>query len=573
MLPSLTTNPEEFIQWDWQRYEPYFQDLLSRPLDRDNVGEWLAMWTRLGELVIESHNRLLLAVNLDTTDEAAEARFYAFLDGVFLKAQAADQKLKEKLLDSELVPEGFQNPLRQMRAEAELFREENLPLLSEERKLTSRYDKLIGAQTVNWEGEELTLTQLRPVYQDPDRKRREGAWRLAAGRQLADREAINEVWASLLELRLRLADNAGLPDYRAFRWQQLHRLDYTPEDARQFGRAVEQVVVPAATRIYAKHRRRLGVDALRPWDMDRDLYPVLHPSLPSYGSGQDLERVAGSIFLRVDPWLGEYFGIMRRDQLLNLANRKGKAPGAYCTSFPVSRRPFIFMNAVGLSDDVRTILHETGHAFHVFETLYLPYVQQRHPSLEFAEVASMSMELLAYPYLSVEKGGLYSEEDAARARIEHLEHIIAFWPYMAVVDSFQHWVYENHQAAMDPANCDAAWLDLWRRYIPGVDWSGLEAEAMTGWHRKLHIHRYPFYYLEYGLAQLGAVQVWSNALKDQAGAVSDYRRGLALGNTVPLPELFRAAGGRLAFDAETLAEAVQLIEGTIGELEATVPTP
>jgi oligoendopeptidase F len=570
MLPALTKNPQEFIHWNWQHYEPYIQDLLSCSLTKDNVGQWLSKWTRLSEMVRESYNRLYVAVTLDTMDEEAEKRFHAFLDGVFLKAQAAEQKLKEKLLASGLDPEGFHNALRQMRAEAALFREENLPLLSEERKLSARYDKLIGAQTVEWDGQELTLTQLRPVYQDPDRHRRERAWRLAAGRQLADREAINSIWANLMDLRRQLAENADQPDYRAYRWQQLLRLDYTPADAKQFGRAIEEVVVPAAARIYEKHRRRLGLASLRPWDLDRDLYPVLHPPLPGYGTGEDLERVAGSIFLRVDPWLGEYFCILRRENLLDLANRKGKAPGAYCTSYPVSRRPFIFMNAVGLSDDVRTILHETGHAFHVFETIYLPYVQQRHPSLEFAEVASMSMELLAYPYLSREKGGLYSEADAARARIEHLEHVIVFWPYMAVVDAFQHWVYENHAAAVNAANCDAAWLDLWQRYIPGVDWSGLEAEAMTGWHRKLHIHRYPFYYLEYGLAQLGAVQVWSNALKDQAGAVSAYRRGLALGNTVPLPELYKAAGGRLAFDAATLAEAVHLIESTVDELELRV---
>jgi oligoendopeptidase F len=225
------------------------------------------------------------------------------------------------------------------------------------------------------------------------------------------------------------------------------------------------------------------------------------------------------------------------------------------------------MNAVGLSSDVRTLLHESGHAFHNFERFTLPYAQQRIPGLEFAEVASMAMELLASPYLSGPSGGLYSQADADRFRLAHLENILAFWPYMAVVDAFQHWVYTHHAAASDLAACDAQWLELWQRFIPGVDWSGLDAEAMTGWQRKPHIHRYPFYYVEYGLAQLGAVQVWRNALRDPAQALESYRRALRLGGTASLPDLYQACEAKLAFDAQTLGEAVRLVEETIIILE------
>jgi oligoendopeptidase F len=255
-----------------------------------------------------------------------------------------------------------------------------------------------------------------------------------------------------------------------------------------------------------------------------------------------------------------HFQTMRQESLLDLENRKGKAPGAFCTSFATLQRPFVFMNAVGLSTDVRTLLHECGHAFHVFERTQLPYHHQWRSGMEFNEVASMAMELLATPYLAKEEGGFYSPADAAKAIDEQLERIILFWPYMAVVDAFQHWVYENHNAASNPARCDARWAELWNRFMPGVDWTGLEEEAMTGWHRKLHIHRYPFYYVEYGLAQLGSVQVWRNALHDQAGAVAAYRRALSLGGTVPLPALYAAAGAKFAFDAETLRMAVELCE-------------
>ncbi|HEX9617698.1 MAG TPA: M3 family metallopeptidase, partial [Anaerolineales bacterium] len=253
--------------------------------------------------------------------------------------------------------------------------------------------------------------------------------------------------------------------------------------------------------------------------------------------------------------------------LLDLENRKGKAPGGYCDDFKATRRPFIFMNAVGLHDDVQTLLHEGGHAFHLFEMIHLPYFHQLETPMEFNEVASMAMELLAAPYLSAEQGGFYSQEDTARARIEHLEACLLFWPYMVVVDAFQHWVYENHQEARDPANCDAKWTELWERFMPGVDWSGLEAERATGWQRKLHIHEDPFYYVEYGLAQLGAFQVWGNALKDQAGAVAAYRKALSLGGTATLPQLYATAGARLAFDAGTLSSAIRLAEETITKLE------
>jgi len=566
MLKSLPRNAIKFMSWSWSQIEPYYQELTARNLAADTVEDWLADWSRLSRLIAETFSRLKVAVDLDTTDKVAEERYNTFLEKIFPSAQAADQKLKEKLLASGLEPRGFAVPLRNMRTEAAIFREANLPLLIEERKREAQYDKIIGAQTVLWQGVETTIAQLAPVYQNPDRSLREQAWRLAAERQLADREAINTLWQQFLQIRRQMAANANFNDYRSFRWQQLLRFDYTPEDSYRFHDAIEKAVVPAARRIYEKRRRQLGVKTLRPWDLKVD--PLGRPPLRPFQTGAELMTKSAAIFHQVDPALGKYFSTMIREKLLDLENRKGKAPGGYCTSFPVIKRPFIFMNAVGLHNDVQTILHEAGHAFHVFERSRLPYHQQMRVGMEFAEVASMSMELLAAPYLADSEGGFYSTADAARARIEHLESSILFWPYMAVVDAFQHWVYEHPDAAADPANCDARWQALWQRFMIGVDWSGLEEALVTGWQRKLHIHTDPFYYIEYGLAQLGAVQVWRNALKDQAGAVASYRRALALGGTVPLPQLYATAGARLAFDAETLSEAVALMEKTIDELES-----
>lgn len=565
MTLTLSVTPQEFVHWEWSQIEPYYRELKHTKLTEGNVSGWLAEWSCLSELLDEAYNRLYVDTTLDTSDKAAGERYFHFLDTIYPQMNSANQRLKQKLLSSGLEPEGFDVPLRNFRAEADLFRDENLPLLTEEQKLATEYDRVIGNQIVEWDGEERTIAQLRPVYQELDRNRRERAWRLAVERQLADRDEINDLWVRSLEVRQQIAANAERPDYRAYRWQQLLRFDYRPEDCRRFHRAIGEVVVPAARKIYEKRWKRLGVETLRPWDLDVD--PLGRPPLKPFTVVDELIEKSSSIIHRVDPKLGEYFNIMHQEGLLDLDNRKGKAPGAYCTAFAASRVPFIFVNAVGLHDDVQTVLHEAGHAFHTFETRDLPYFPQREPPMEFSEVASMGMELLASPYLSADAGGFYTPEEAARARSEHLESILLFWPYMAVVDAFQHWVYENPGLASEPSKCDAKWAELWDRFMVVVDWSGLEEVMMTGWQRKLHIHQYPFYYVEYGLAQLGAVQVWAYAKKDQAAAVSAYRRALSLGGTVTLPELYAAAGATFAMDANTLGEAVSLVEETIQELE------
>jgi len=572
-LLALPKDVQEFMKWSWSQVEPYYHELSVRELTAANLEEWLADWSQLTEMVSETQRRHYVATSVNTADAEAERRYKDFLDNIFPKAQAAEQKLKEKLLASGLKPpHGFEIQLRDMQTEAEIFREANLPLLTEEEKLRKEYDKVIGAQTVTWEGAEVTIQQLYPVFQNPDRPTRERAWRLASQRQLADRGRLNDLWQQFLKLRLQLARNAGFGDYRSFRWKQLLRFDYTPEDCKRFHEAIEQVVVPAATRIYERGREQLQLKSLRPWDltMPQGFGKIVDPPgtkpLKPFSQEVELKAKCASIFQQVDSQLGSYFNTMMNQQLLDLMNRKSKAPGGYCTSFPVIKRPFIFMNGVGLHRDVQTLIHESGHAFHVFETSHLPYYQQRSASSEFAEVASMGMELLAAPYLAAGRGGFYSETEAARALREHLEQSIMFWPYMAVVDAFQQWVYENHEAALEPATSDAQWLQFWERFMTGVDWSGLEQECMTRWQRQLHIFHEPFYYVEYGLAQLGAVQVWRNALNNQREAVEKYRRALALGGTKPLPELYAAAGAKLAFDTDTLKIAVELMERRIDEL-------
>ena len=564
MFDLLPQDATELTDWSWAEFEPYYSDLTDRIMDADSVNGFLADWTRISELVDEAFSRLHVATTINTIDKEAEKKYHHFLDRVYPKAEEAEQRLRQKLLAYGSVPADFEIPLLKMRSEAELFREANLPLFVEEHKLSMEYDKIIGAQTVQWEGKEVTVVQLKPVYQNPDRDLREGAWRLALHRHLDDRGAIGDLWKKFMSLRLDLATNAGFDEYRSFRWKQLQRFDYTPSDCTRFHEAIERVVVPMATRICERRRKLLGLKSLRPWDMEVD--PHGRPPLKPFSDVSELEAAASSIFHHVDPVLGADFEKMIQEHLLDLDNRKNKAPGGYCTEFAAIKRPFIFMNAVGVHDDVQTILHESGHAFHAFERAHLPYYQQRHVNMEFAEVASMAMEFLASPYLAREQGGFYSEADAARAVCEHLERSILFWPYMAVVDAFQHWVYGRPSDSVDPSRCDAYWASVWKRFMPWIDWSGLDEELRTGWQRKLHIHTVPFYYVEYGLAQLGAAQVWGNALKDQAAAVASYRRALALGGTVGLPALYSTAGAQFSFDPEVLKRTADLLMDKIDRL-------
>ena len=566
MFNALPETAHEVMNWSWAQFEPYYNDLQNRALTAQNVDQWMADWTRVSELLNEMESRMYVATTVDTTDTAAEAAFNNFLDNILPAYSSAQQALKEKLLASGLEPKGFEIPLLHMRTEANIFREANVPLHAQTAKLGMEYDRIAGARTIQWQGEEKTLVQAFALLEGLERPQRETLWKQISGRYLQDQEDLNDMWQQFLGLRRQIAANAGFATFRDYQWQSFKRFDYTPDDCATFHAAIEEVVVPAATRVYERLRQRLGAQSVRPWDMVYDVFPPAHPKLTPYETTEDLERIGEVIFHKVDPKLGEYFSIMRREKLLDLDNRKGKAPGGYCTDFAVAGRPFIFMNAVGSQDDVNTLLHEAGHAFHAFEADNLPYIQQRAYPSEFAEVASMSMELISGPYWAAKNGGYYNDQDVVQARRQHLEHMLLFWPYMAVVDAFQHWVYTHADDAMNPANCDAKWGELWNRFIPGIDWSGFDTARVTGWHRKLHIFQIPFYYVDYGLAQLGAVQVWNNSLRDQARAVEQYRQGLALGGTATLPNLFAAAGARFGFDVPLVREAVDLIESTLSGL-------
>ena len=568
LFDTLPATAESVGTWPWSRIVPYYEDLLARPLSAETISDWLRDWSRIGSLIDEAGVRFTIATTTNTADAQAESEYTAFLQQILPEVLAVEQRVTQKLLESGLGPSGFGVALRELRTDAALFRPENSVLLAEERRLSLEYDKISGAQTVLWEGKDVPLVQVYPVLQETDRERRERAWRAIQSRYLEDTPSWAALWRSLLTTRQNIAENAGYPSYREYRWQQLHRFDYTLEDAKRFDEAIAEVVVPAANRVQQRRRDRLGLATLRPWDekCDPDGLPPLHP----YQTLDELQDGVERIFAQVSPRFAAYFATMRRERLLDLESRDHKASGGYQLELAAVRKPFIFTVAVGTQRDVETLLHEGGHAFHVYETAPLPYLQQHSEQMlptEFAEVASIAMEFLGSPYLAASRGGFYSEAEAARARIEHLEGVITFLPYMAMIDSLQHWVYEHPEAAKDLSAVDDVWLRLVDSYDPVTDWSGLEREKRGFWHRQSHVFQDPLYYIEYGIAYMGAIQVFANARRDQKSAVEAYRRALALGNTAPLPELFAAAGARFAFDAPTLHSTIQVLEEVAAELE------
>ncbi len=568
---DLPASPEAFRDAAWEDVLPYYEAMYGIPLSADSpdIEPWLATWSRLDTLVGEAGTLAMIAYTANTADTAAEQAYLRFSTEIFPKLEEQQVKLAKRLIDSGWSRPDLETTIRRFRTDIEIFREANVPRFARIEELSAGYQKIAGGLSVDWNGEPKTIPQLQPFLKSPDRDQRERAFRSGANAYLEKRDELAELFDRMYALRTAVADEAGFADYQRYCFAAKHRFDYTPEDTARFHEAVRSTVSPAVTRLMAHRKHVLGVDTLRPWDVTVDLNAA-EPLRPFDSVNTFIDR-AKNIFTRVDVGLGDQFRIMANEGLLDLESRPGKAPGGYCTDLSFRGRPFIFMNAVGVPDDVQTLIHEAGHSFHDFATHALPFTWQRRTGHEAAELASMSMELLAMPYF-VAPDGYYTREQARVAWLEHLENVLGSLVHIASVDAFQAWIYTN-PAGADRHARDREWLALRTQFEAGVDWSGLEQERVSRWYRQLHIFELPFYYIEYGLAQLGALQVFRNAVRDPREAVSAYKRFLALGGTRPLPELYAEAGVKLVFDAATMAELVEFAEERIEALRAGADAP
>lgn len=509
---------------------------------REALEAFILDWEELSAVLEEENIASYVDMSSDTSNADYEARYMRYVENIMPVFEQRGFAIKQKIVGSPAVSDlgpNYAMLLRDIKAEVGLFREENVPLSMEEIKLGQEYEKLTGNETAEFEGKTYTLTQLRPFLQEPDRRVREGAWRARAQVKLQDAATVDGIFDKMYELRSRIAHNAGFANYRDYMFQAYKRFDYTPEDCLGFHAAIEKHVVPLVQADWERRRHLLGLGSLRPWDTDVDPYAA--KPLRPFETVDRLKEGGKRVVSQVDPQLGDFLDTMVRDGLLDLENRPGKAPGAYCISLPDSLVPYIHMNAVGMKHDVDTLLHEGGHAFHYFLARDLPLKSYHSTGAEFSEVASMSMELLSRPYMSE----FYSEEELGRLLDDQLRTVLSMLPWIAMLDSFQHWVYtaEDH----GPEARRAKWREIEQRFRPGLDWTGLEQYRDIGW-QYLHVFVYPFYYVEYGIAQLAALQVWLRSLEDLRGAVEAYKQALSLGGSRPLPELFQAAGLQFGMD-------------------------
>lgn len=561
---DLPESPDAFRDATWEDVAPYYEALATSPLDRTNVEAWLADWSLFESLLSEAGALAGFAYSCDTSDPAREAAELRFGTQISPKAREQRVRLQERLVQLDYVRPGLETTVERFRNQMRLFAPANVPLFGDLAKLETEWSKINGAMTVEWDGELRTPAQLLPFLESTDRAVRERAFKLRASPYIDQRPVLADIFDRMYDLRQQVARNAGFANFRDYTHLEKNRFDYTPDDCLRFHEAVESAVLPAVERLMRRRRAHMRLDSLRPWDLPAD--PRGRTPLKPFQDIATFIARAGDVFAHVDPEFRSYYRRMAEAGLLDLDNRKGKAPGGYCDTLAFRKMPLIFMNAVGVDEDVRTLLHESGHAFHSLEASALPLLFQRHPGSEMAEVASMSMELLAMPFIDTDNGGYYSEDDAVRSRADLLEGIVLFFPHCASVDAFQHWIYLNDDGR-DAGARDRKWLELRQRFEGStVDWGGLDAERIARWYQQPHFFGSPFYYIEYGIAQLGALQVWRNSLRDPQDAVRNYRGALALGATKPLPDLFKAAGARLMFDGEGMRELITVVEEELEKL-------
>lgn len=551
-MPSFNTTLDAT---KWPELEPLYRELLERPLRCTGCIEQLILdRSELDAYVGEAQATLYIEMTCHTDDPARQQAYLDFVENVEPKLRQIGFELDRRIVGSPLAAQLDQERygvlLRDLRIAVELFRPENIPLQTELTTLDQEYSRVTGSQMVEFMGAERTLAQMGRFVEETDRTVREAAWRGIVGRRLADRETIDRIYDEMLLRRHRMAINAGFENFRDFQHRRLLRVDYTPAECERFQESIAAVCVPLMRTMDANRAEALGVDALRPWDLAVDVQG--RPPLRPFDRVDELVERSSRLFHAMRPSLGAMFDELRGGGCLDLDSRKGKAPGGYQYQREFTRRPFIFMNASGLHRDLITMVHEAGHAFHSTLAREEPLLHYRSAPIEFAEVASMSMELLTLPFLGAGAAEFYDDDEARRASVVLLEDLIGKLAWIAQIDAFQHWTHTHPGHSRKER--DDAWVALDERFGHAVDWSGLEEFRRASWQKQLHLFGAPFYYIEYGLAQLGALQLWRNARRDPAAALDAYERALALGGSRPLPALFEAAAIRFDFGEETVGE-------------------
>lgn len=556
---------ENFSFSSWEDLKSLYEELLNRNLESvESLQQWFFDRSELEAYLSENFAWRYIRQTCDTANEELIQELQFFITDIQPNLVAYGNKLDQKAIAHPLIGElkekGFDITIRGMKKAIEIFREVNIPLMTEAQSEERKYGAIAGAMTVTLDGEEMTLQKAGDRLQSLDRQVRETAWRAISERRFQDREKLDELLDKLISLRNQIAQNADFENYRDYMFAAMGRFDYTPQDCFDFHQSVAESVVPILNELASERQAKLGLNQLRPWDhkVDIDGKEPLKP----FTNGDDLLDKTIRCFSRLDPYLGECLRIMKAMNHLDLESRKGKAPGGY--NYPLSEIgvPFIFMNATSNLRDMVTLLHEGGHAVHSFLTRDLLLVNFKHTPSEVAELASMSMELLTMDYWDE---FFDNEDDLTRAKRKHLESILETLPWVATVDKFQHWMYENptHNAE-ERGN---AWEQIFAEFSESVtDWSGLEPYRRYAWQRQLHIYEVPFYYIEYGIAQLGAIAIWKKYRENKTAGLKGYLDALRLGYTATIPEIYNTAQIPFDFSKDYIAELMNFVKSELESL-------
>ncbi|MFZ9262040.1 MAG: M3 family oligoendopeptidase [Chitinophagaceae bacterium] len=557
--------PEVFELKDWQTLEPYFIELRDREIkDKKALEKWLKDLSELEAFISEDACWRQVRMTCDTENKSLEEAFNFFFLEIQPKIQPYADLLNKKLVNcpftKELDQEKYFTYIRSIKKSIDLFREENIPLQAEASVLQQQYGMIAGKMTIEHEGKEFTLQQAGKFLESPDRKIREKVYRGIAERRLKDKDSLNELYSKLIDIRHQVAKNAGFNNYRDYKFAEMGRFDYTPQDCFDFHEAVKSEVLPLVNEIYNAQKKRLDLDIMRPWDTEAE--PSGIEPLRPFTDGKDLLKKSIQCFDQLNPFFGDCLRKMDTLNHLDLDSRKGKAPGGYNMPLAESGAPFIFMNAASQMSDLTTMVHEGGHAIHSFLAHPLELTGFKEYPTEMAEVASMSMELFTMDHWQV---FFNNDAEMNRAKRHQLERVITIFPWIATIDKFQHWIYENPTHTVEERR--SQWLNIFNEFSSSaIDFSGLENFRSYSWQKQLHLFEVPFYYIEYGIAQLGAIGMWMQYKENPEKALNNYINALSLGGTKTLPILYQNAGIELGFNKNNINRLMRFIKNELESL-------
>lgn len=557
--------PSDFKISTWENLHPYFQRLLDRPLNSAaELKQWLTDISELGAIVSEDMAWRYIRMTCDTANTELRDHFNDFVQNIEPHMSPLNNELNKKLIDcpfkEDLKETGYEIYLRGVRNSIELFREENIPLQTQLQELEQQFGEINGAQSIDYNAETITLQKASVYLKNLDRTIRKEVYLKIQERRSQDENALNALFTKLIGLRHQIALNTGFTNYRDYKHRSLARFDYTVDDCLNFHEAVKLHAVPLIAEHDHQRKLKLKLEDYRPWDtsVDEEGLPPLRP----FENAEELVEKTIACFNQLDPFFGDCIRTMDKMKRLDLESRLGKAPGGYQYPLYETDVPFIFMNSVGLHRDLVTMVHEGGHAIHSFLDFDLDLTDFKSPPSEVAELASMSMELLSMEHWDV---FFKDRQELRRAKKQQLESVMDTLPWIAAIDKFQHWIYLHPEHTVEERYKE--WTQIMADFgSPEINYEGFEANLKRRWQVQLHLFEVPFYYIEYGFAQLGAIAVWRNYKKNPSQAIAAYKKALALGYTKSIPEIYEAAEIKFDFSPSYIKELMDFVKEEYAKL-------